>query len=518
EVEPNNSISQANEMVTLEPTASSSISSRLGGHIGHAGDSQDFFRLNLAENVINGRIVFNHSHRQRLNFQLLNQSERVISTGIQRNPGVKFVDAATLPAGTYYVRVFRESPAAASMWSATFTGTRVGRPVTPPQPPSSTTDIEPNDSRTLAGSIGTLTPDVTTTVRGSLTGSDPEDWYRVPLSSAGNLTVDMTGMTADLDLEIQDRNGVYLSSSSKGSSTSETITLTGLSAGDYFIRIKRYNGASSSYTLTAVSTASVASPGENTSMSTAANLGTASPGFSVTADGSVNGGVKWYRFQTNDRWNGTLKLGSVAGTSSQESVSNLPAGTYYLSIGSNLIGSKFLGELHNSFGVTLQSFTGAQSGDAFRVAVAVQTVAPPTPVIGAVLEPNDSRFTASAFGTLTPGRATVVRGSLSSRENEDWFAINLDRTSSITVDLNMENATTGTRRLNSLDQITHLQLVDQFGNVLSDSTPSRGGVYRGGLRLINRSSLSAGTYYLRVFRSSTGLASPYRLSVTPRTV
>lgn len=515
EVEPNNSMAQANEMVTIEPTLSSGISANLAGHIGHAGDNQDLFRLNLSENVINARVIFNHSIRQNLNMQLMNESGSVISSANRLSFGSKMLQAASLPAGTYYIRVFRSTSTAASQWSATLTGTRVGAPAAAPESPSSGIDVEPNNSRALAGSLGTLTPDVSTVVRGSLTGSDPEDWYRVPVDSSGALTIQLTGMTADLDLEVQDSNGATLRTSSNGSNDNETIALTGLSAGDYFIRIKRFLRASSNYTLTAVANSSASTPGTNTSMETALNLGSAAAGGSVTANGNLYGGAKWYRFQTGSSWNGTLTLGSVTGTPSQQSVRNLPAGTYYVSISSNLIGSNFIGQLYNSTGESLQTFTGAQSGETFRVAVAVQNVTPPTPVILSEQESNDSRWTATAFGALTAGTTAAARGSLSSRETDDWFKITLDGRSSLTVELSMENGSRGST-MNRLDRITHLQLADQFGNVIADSSRNSTMAYRNNLRSVTKSSLAAGTYYLRVFRSSTGMASPYRLTVTPQ--
>lgn len=515
EVEPNNSMAQANEMVTIEPTLSSGISANLAGHIGHAGDNQDLFRLNLSENVINARVIFNHSIRQNLNMQLMNESGSVISSANRLSFGSKMLQAASLPAGTYYIRVFRSTSTAASQWSATLTGTRVGAPAAAPESPSSGIDVEPNNSRALAGSLGTLTPDVSTVVRGSLTGSDPEDWYRVPVDSSGALTIQLTGMTADLDLEVQDSNGATLRTSSNGSNDNETIALTGLSAGDYFIRIKRFLGASSNYTLTAVANSSASTPGTNTSMETALNLGSAAAGGSVTANGNLYGGTKWYRFQTGSSWNGTLTLGSVTGTPSQQSVRNLPAGTYYVSISSNLIGSNFIGQLYNSTGASLQTFTGAQSGETFRVAVAVQNVTPPTPVILSEQESNDSRWTATAFGALTAGTTAAARGSLSSRETDDWFKITLDGRSSLSVELSMENGSRGST-MNRLDRITHLQLTDQFGDVIADSSRNSTMAYRNNLRSVAKSSLAAGTYYLRVFRSSTGMASPYRLTVTPQ--
>lgn len=517
EVEPNNSMAQANEMVTVESSLDSRISGRLAGHIGHAGDNEDLFQLNLSENVINARVIFNYSIRQNLNMQIMNESGSVVGSANRLSFGSKMLQVESLPAGTYYIRVFRSTSTAASQWSATLTGTRVGAPVAAPEVPSSGIDFEPNNSRGLAGSLGTLTPDVSTVVHGSLTGSDPEDWYRVPVDSSGALTIHLTGMTADLDLEVQDSNGAFLRESSKGSNNNETIALTGLSAGDYFIRIKRFGGASSNYTLTAVSNSSASTPGTNTSMETALNLGSVSAGGSVTANGNLYGGAKWYRFQTGRSWDGTLTLGSVTGTPSQQSVGNLPAGTYYVYVSSNLIGSRFIGQLYNSAGVSLQTFTGAQSGETFRVAVAVQNVTPPTPVITSEQESNDTRWTATAFPALTSGTTATARGSLSSTETDDWFKITLDGRSSLTVELSMENGLSGSS-MNRLDRVTHLHLTDQFGNLIADSSRNLTIAYRTNLRKVTMSSLAAGTYYLRVFRASTGMASPYRLTVTPRVI
>ena len=518
EVESNNSMSQANQLQTLEPVLSTSVSSRFFGHVGYAGDSQDFFKLDLSQNVRNAMVMISHSTRQSLDLQLLNSSGRVVAVGNRPSLMGKYLQVASLPAGTYYIRIARGSVTAASDWSVLFTGTRAGGSKTTPQPPASSADAEPNNSRSQAGSIGTLTQGVTTVVSGSLTGSDPEDWYRVPLKSPGKLTVDLRDLAADLDLEVLDSSGNSLRTSTRIGSVSETITLDGLAAGDYFIRVTRYSNASSSYTLSAVSSASQATtPTDNTSMASAADLGTVSPGPGVNAGGSLEGGPKWYRFQTTSNWNGTLTIEGSGGATTQQQVSNLAAGTYYLTVSTNLIGSKFLAYLRDANGVSLQNFTVARSGDTFRLTVAVQNNAPARPLEGVDMEDNDSRSKASRFGSLRSGSETALKGSVGRDEREDWFVFTLDRQSDVGAELSMENWRNGAGVMNSLDKVTHLQLCDQFGNVLRDSTPIFG-TLTSGLRTVSMSALSAGTYYLRVFRSSTGMSSPYRLSLTPRTV
>ncbi|MFN9288069.1 MAG: PPC domain-containing protein, partial [Planctomyces sp.] len=88
-----------------------------------------------------------------------------------------------------------------------------------------------------------LTSGVANNVYGSLTGSDQEDWYRVPVGASGTLQIDLTGMSADLDVDIRDSSGNIVGSSDAALSADEQIRLTGLSAGNYFVRVYRYSDA-----------------------------------------------------------------------------------------------------------------------------------------------------------------------------------------------------------------------------------------------------------------------------------
>jgi hypothetical protein len=407
ENESNNSASQANDLEVAQSELLNSVWSRVEGQIGGT-DTQDFFRLQLDQMVTDARIsLYNLSAD--LDVQLRNSSGRLLASGTRSNFASELLSIPSLPAGTYYIRVYRGVTSARSMYSAAFSATPSNSPVTPPTPvtpPVLTGDAEPNGSRETAGSVGQLTSGVANNVYGSLTGSDQEDWYRVPVGASGTLQIDLTGMSADLDVDIRDSSGNIVGSSDAALSADEQIRLTGLSAGNYFVRVYRYSDAGSSYRLSAL----------------------------------VNEGAP----------------------------------------------------------------------------VTPPTPTPPPVVVGVDAEPNNDRLSASPFGTMQSGVTTSVSGSLTSAESYDWFQLNISDTTSMTVELTLRNWQNGRGRLNSCDIVTNVQLCDAAGNVLRDSTPAFGTAPRGGIRRFELSSLSAGTYYLRVFRTRTGMASPYTLTATPR--
>lgn len=82
--------------------------------------------------------------------------------------------------------------------------------------------------------------------------TDETDVYRLKVTS-GNLKVDLSNMTADADLRIiQDTNnngvidtGEIIAASTRDGSQDDTVDLTGLTSGDYFIKVDRFSGMTS---------------------------------------------------------------------------------------------------------------------------------------------------------------------------------------------------------------------------------------------------------------------------------
>jgi hypothetical protein len=74
--------------------------------------------------------------------------------------------------------------------------------------------------------------------------SDPDDFYKVTITDAGNyrFTVDWSDGT-DVDLIVYRSNGSFLSTSGATSAKPEVASVNTVAAGDYFVQINMYDGA-----------------------------------------------------------------------------------------------------------------------------------------------------------------------------------------------------------------------------------------------------------------------------------
>lgn len=76
------------------------------------------------------------------------------------------------------------------------------------------------------------------------------DFYKFQATDDGTLTIDLTGLSADLDLYLLNSTGTELAKPYKSGATSENIVWEGLNSGEtYYIKVAPYNGAQSSYSL-----------------------------------------------------------------------------------------------------------------------------------------------------------------------------------------------------------------------------------------------------------------------------
>ena len=103
-------------------------------------------------------------------------------------------------------------------------------------------DYEPNDSRATAYDLGLVSG--VATLNGNLHVTSDADWYKFSIADEGESThyVKMTYLHAsgfDLDIELYDGSGTYLAQSQKTTGV-ETISLSGLAAGDYYVCVYNY--------------------------------------------------------------------------------------------------------------------------------------------------------------------------------------------------------------------------------------------------------------------------------------
>ncbi|MBL7748507.1 MAG: T9SS type A sorting domain-containing protein, partial [Chitinophagaceae bacterium] len=152
------------------------------------------------------------------------------------------VSLSSQPAGTYYIRVFGYNGA----FSATcYTITATVTPVT-------TGCISTYDNATNGTSGGAATIPLNTDIKGLISPSGDNDYYRFTIATGGTATITLTTLPADYDMRLYSSNGTtQLAISQNGGTTSETITRT-YTAGTYFVRVYGYNNANNAtncYTL-----------------------------------------------------------------------------------------------------------------------------------------------------------------------------------------------------------------------------------------------------------------------------
>jgi hypothetical protein len=301
--EPNNTRGAADFVRSF---GAGSHSTTVYGSTGSGTDTQDWARFTVSGRT-SGTIQLS-GMTQDLNIELLNSSGTRInrSTLGKTSLGIPRTDTITLTnlaAGTYYVRVIPGVIGARSAYALRF-----GLTVSTTSTPTPLFDTEPNNTRGTADfvrsfGVGTHSK----TVYGNTgSGSDLHDWARFTLSGRTSGTIQLSGMTQDLDLELYNSSGTRIDRSIRSGKSTDTITLKSLAAGTYYVRVTPgVTGARSAYALRFGLTVSRTAP-------TATSLGTIGSGqFDVkrTDRLGVNGDTSdWYKFTVQSGKESTLRL------------------------------------------------------------------------------------------------------------------------------------------------------------------------------------------------------------------
>ena len=112
---------------------------------------------------------------------------------------------------------------------------------TPPDPPGTVAEVEPNNSRAAAQLIGTDN----TTVNGTIGSTSDNDYYRLTLPAGATLVATLTpNASSDYDLYVYNSNGALIGSSEAGTGAVDrvSVTNTGSSAFVRYVRVIRYSG------------------------------------------------------------------------------------------------------------------------------------------------------------------------------------------------------------------------------------------------------------------------------------
>jgi hypothetical protein len=262
--------------------------------------------------------------------QLLNSSGTVITTAAATGSTSESI-TRELSAGTYYARVYRYSG------DTTYGLSLTALPVD-------------NAGNTLATAraVGTLT--ATQSFSDWVGSVDTNDYYSFNVGTQSNLTLSLTGLSADADVQLLNSSGTVITTSAAGGSSSESITRQ-LSAGTYYARVYRYSGDTNySLSLNATAVAPVPIDNAGNTLDTARIVGTLTAtqsfsdwvgsadiddyySFNVTTLSNVNlnltglsADVDLYLLNSS----GTVISSSEAGGTTSESITRqLSAGTYY---------------------------------------------------------------------------------------------------------------------------------------------------------------------------------------------
>ncbi|MGF1625397.1 MAG: caspase family protein [Alphaproteobacteria bacterium] len=168
----------------------------------------------------------------------------------------------TVPAGTYFVRVLAFEDAASP-----YTMTISARSGTPPPPDQ--VGNTPQEATMLG------TPSATPIVMSERVDvTDRDDYYAFDVPDYMDVTIRLTGLSGDLDLELLEPTGRVIASSQEGGWADEAI-VANLAAGRYHIHVFPYSGQSN-YQLSLEGIPSSPPPpdGAGDSVDTAAMLGT----------------------------------------------------------------------------------------------------------------------------------------------------------------------------------------------------------------------------------------------------
>jgi len=151
---------------------------------------------------------------------------------------------------------------------------------------------EPNNTQATAGTIS-----VATNYMALIATNTDNDYYKFTVAAGTNITVSLTTLPFDYDVQLLNSAGTVIGSSAAGGTTSETITVNGVAAGTYTVRVYGYNGAFSAtlcYTLHVTASSSCSNTPEPNETQAAAS--TISVNTDVNSQIATATDLDWYKF------------------------------------------------------------------------------------------------------------------------------------------------------------------------------------------------------------------------------
>lgn len=494
-LEPNNSQAAARDLGSI-------TTERIWDNLSITTGDVDWYKfqlVNTATSQHSVRLDFLHSQGD-LDLELRDSNGNVLtsSTSVSNSESISLAGRA---AGTYYVRVYGYNNATNPSYRMTISGPAAG---------IAADSREPNNSYAAANNLGTVQGEQTISDL-TIHQANDDDWYRFTITAAGTsadyVRINFSHSAGDVDMGLySSTNSTTALRSSTGTSDQEQISLDGLAAGTYYVRVYGYNGARSpNYTLTIKApqppAGDVFEP--NDTRQTAKNLGQIR-GQASYSNLSIHSTTDrdWFQFSTvaagaNGHFaridfshsqgdldfrlydsSGTL-LTTSNGTSNSEliSLAGRAAGTYYLEV------FGYNSARNPNYTLTIEAPTGG--------GLAADN-----------LETNNTFATATLLrtgsGTTLTGSQTVSNLTIHNSTDEDWFKFT-------TVAASTQAHSVRIQFLHANGDL-ELQLYNSSQQVLRSATSSNDN------ESLSLDGLAAGTYYLRVY-GHNGATNSYSLTV-----
>ncbi|MFO5494090.1 MAG: PPC domain-containing protein, partial [Cuspidothrix sp.] len=314
--------------------------------------------------------------------------------------------------------------------------------------------------------------------------TDTNDYYSFNVGTQSNLSLSLTGLSDDADVQLLNSSGGVISGSYNWSSSSESIT-SQLSAGTYYVRVYQSSG-NTNYSLSLNTAAVALADNAGNTLATARAVGT------LTATQSFSDWVgstdtnDYYSFNVGTQSNLSLSLTGLSanadvqllnslggivttsantGTTSESITRQLSAGTYYVRV--------YQSSGNTNYSLSLNATT-----------------------VSLVDNAGNTLATARAVGALTATQS--FSDWVGSADTDDYYSFNVGTQSNFSLSL------TG------LSADANVQLLNSSGGVISSSTAG------GNTSESITRQLSAGTYYARVYQFSSDTT--YSLSLNATTV
>jgi trimeric autotransporter adhesin len=161
----------------------------------------------------------------------------LITTGNRPGTTAESINFQGLAAGRYYVRV-DQAIGRIGNTAGSYSNYVLDLQATPTGTSFNTTYGSPSQALNL-GFLGSGSN--SRSLNGFVNSSDPQDYYRFTVGQSGSLDLSLDRLSANADVQILSSNGTVIASSTAFGTAPERI-ITGLTAGDYYVRVYQVSG------------------------------------------------------------------------------------------------------------------------------------------------------------------------------------------------------------------------------------------------------------------------------------